>query len=358
MTTLKINFSYTSTLYNTVLCAGSVATGSLHASFKLQVVSFFLNFLNPNPTAINTDQYGSQKAEVITNLIHARLCNLKLNNLSSFCPCTALRPPRAHKFRTNLTEFWKPHDPGVEVSWRRMSGNPHRRRSQFRVWWINGAFVSFYGAVSIVSLIWEWMPGDRFLRRLWQRDWCATCKMFPKHLLHSPLFAFNPKRDENPRDVPCCDERDVADEGSINQKTKTKRVRTTFSEEQIQYLTQQFNIDSNPDGQELERIALRTGLTKRVTQARKLWHIMRYTTFLLDSMICAICSVLAVFRFGFKTRALVRKRATRTWRHRSHQYDLHQLTQTPLHTCRAHRHRRQTLCVTLSLIWRHSATWT
>ena len=109
------------------------------------------------------------------------------------------------------------------------------------------------------------MPGDRFLR-----DWCATCKMFPKLLLHLPLFVFNPKRDENPQDVPCCDECDVADEGSINQKTKTKRVRTTFSEEQIQYLTQQFNIDSNPDGQELERIALRTGLTKRVTQARKL----------------------------------------------------------------------------------------
>lgn len=60
----------------------------------------------------------------------------------------------------------------------------------------------------------------------------------------------------------------VADEGSVSQKTKTKRVRTTFSEEQIQFLTQQFNIDSNPDGQELERIAIRTGLSKRVTQVR------------------------------------------------------------------------------------------
>lgn len=50
------------------------------------------------------------------------------------------------------------------------------------------------------------------------------------------------------------------------QKTKTKRVRTTFTEEQLQVLQANFNLDSNPDGQDLERIAQITGLSKRVTQ--------------------------------------------------------------------------------------------
>ncbi|CAD5119908.1 DgyrCDS8488 [Dimorphilus gyrociliatus] len=49
-------------------------------------------------------------------------------------------------------------------------------------------------------------------------------------------------------------------------KTKSKRVRTTFSEEQLQVLQANFQLDSNPDGQDLERIALATGLSKRVTQ--------------------------------------------------------------------------------------------
>ena len=38
-------------------------------------------------------------------------------------------------------------------------------------------------------------------------------------------------------------------------KKKTKRMRTTFTEEQIQILQANFQIDSNPDGQDLERIA-------------------------------------------------------------------------------------------------------
>ncbi len=47
---------------------------------------------------------------------------------------------------------------------------------------------------------------------------------------------------------------------------KTKRIRTTFTEEQVEILQANFNLDSNPDGQDLERIARITGLTKRVTQ--------------------------------------------------------------------------------------------
>lgn len=52
----------------------------------------------------------------------------------------------------------------------------------------------------------------------------------------------------------------------LNMKSKTKRVRTTFTEEQVQVLQANFQLDSNPDGQDLERIAQITGLSKRVTQ--------------------------------------------------------------------------------------------
>lgn len=48
--------------------------------------------------------------------------------------------------------------------------------------------------------------------------------------------------------------------------SKTKRVRTTFTEEQLSVLQANFQLDSNPDGQDLERIAQVTGLSKRVTQ--------------------------------------------------------------------------------------------
>ena len=51
-----------------------------------------------------------------------------------------------------------------------------------------------------------------------------------------------------------------------NIQPKTKRVRTTFTEEQVSMLQANFNLDCNPDGQDLERIARMTGLTKRVTQ--------------------------------------------------------------------------------------------
>ena len=44
-------------------------------------------------------------------------------------------------------------------------------------------------------------------------------------------------------------------ETESHSKKKTKRMRTTFTEEQIQILQANFQIDSNPDGQDLERIA-------------------------------------------------------------------------------------------------------
>ncbi|ODN04751.1 LIM/homeobox protein Awh [Orchesella cincta] len=59
---------------------------------------------------------------------------------------------------------------------------------------------------------------------------------------------------------------DPDDNTRVRNKSKTKRVRTTFTDEQLQILQANFQIDSNPDGQDLERIAQITGLSKRVTQ--------------------------------------------------------------------------------------------
>ncbi|KAF6200796.1 hypothetical protein GE061_005242 [Apolygus lucorum] len=60
--------------------------------------------------------------------------------------------------------------------------------------------------------------------------------------------------------------REGGDSESYHNKSKAKRVRTTFTEEQLQVLQANFQLDSNPDGQDLERIAQITGLSKRVTQ--------------------------------------------------------------------------------------------
>lgn len=54
--------------------------------------------------------------------------------------------------------------------------------------------------------------------------------------------------------------------GEDGNKKKIKRVRTAFTEEQLEVLQTNFQIDCNPDGQDLERIAVNAGLSKRVTQ--------------------------------------------------------------------------------------------
>ncbi|RMZ94289.1 LIM homeobox Awh-like, partial [Brachionus plicatilis] len=59
---------------------------------------------------------------------------------------------------------------------------------------------------------------------------------------------------------------EAIDGDSSSKEAKNKRVRTTFTEEQLQVLQANFEVDSNPDGQDLERIAQITGLSKRVTQ--------------------------------------------------------------------------------------------
>jgi len=60
----------------------------------------------------------------------------------------------------------------------------------------------------------------------------------------------------------------IIDEDSmwLKQTSRNKRVRTSFSEEQVQVLQANFEIDANPDSAELERIASDVSLPKRVTQ--------------------------------------------------------------------------------------------
>ncbi|XP_037082223.1 LIM/homeobox protein Awh-like [Pollicipes pollicipes] len=63
-----------------------------------------------------------------------------------------------------------------------------------------------------------------------------------------------------------CTSNDESEDGKTGARHKSKRVRTTFTDEQLQILQANFELDSNPDGHDLERIAQVTGLTKRVIQ--------------------------------------------------------------------------------------------
>ena len=66
---------------------------------------------------------------------------------------------------------------------------------------------------------------------------------------------------------------EASTETSRNKNRKSKRNRTTFTDEQIHILQANFQIDCNPDGQDLERIADISGLSKRVVQVRKYFFV-------------------------------------------------------------------------------------
>ena len=80
-----------------------------------------------------------------------------------------------------------------------------------------------------------------------------------------------------------------AGENQRNKNRKSKRNRTTFTDEQIHILQANFQLDCNPDGQDLERIADISGLSKRVVQV-----VQNISKQKLD------CGVV---RFGSRTRA-------------------------------------------------------
>ncbi|XP_031569537.1 LIM/homeobox protein Awh-like [Actinia tenebrosa] len=94
------------------------------------------------------------------------------------------------------------------------------------------------------------------------KDDNVLCKL---HYLES-LDASPTERDYQEVFSPDMDSQDSPGSTGRSSRHKAKRVRTTFTEEQLQILQANFNIDSNPDGQDLERIAQLTGLSKRVTQ--------------------------------------------------------------------------------------------
>ncbi|VDP23169.1 unnamed protein product [Onchocerca flexuosa] len=90
---------------------------------------------------------------------------------------------------------------------------------------------------------------------------CFACDQCKRQLSTGEEFALQDSR------VLCKQHYMELIEGECGQqKSKTKRVRTTFAEEQLAVLQTHFQIDSNPDGADLERIATITGLSKRVTQ--------------------------------------------------------------------------------------------
>jgi len=78
-------------------------------------------------------------------------------------------------------------------------------------------------------------------------------------------------------------------EDGSGHKLKTKRVRTSFTEEQLRILHANFRVDSNPDGQDLERIAQQTGLSKRVTQVSTVDYLLSTVSFL--SQTCLLTSI-------------------------------------------------------------------
>ncbi|CAF1393319.1 unnamed protein product, partial [Didymodactylos carnosus] len=107
-------------------------------------------------------------------------------------------------------------------------------------------------------------------RNIQPSDWVRRAK---EHVYHLACFACNScKRQLSTGEefalidsaVLCKTHYCENSENDDSRHGKAKRVRTTFTEEQLQVLQSNFEVDSNPDGQDLERIAQITGKPKQV----------------------------------------------------------------------------------------------
>ncbi|GFS20777.1 LIM/homeobox protein Awh-like [Elysia marginata] len=94
---------------------------------------------------------------------------------------------------------------------------------------------------------------------------CFLCKICKRQLGSNERYHL-----VNGTDIYCTNHyRDLANGDNADGQhppVKAKRNRTSYTELQIKYLQERFTIDSNPDVNELEKIASRIGLKKRVVQ--------------------------------------------------------------------------------------------
>ena len=54
---------------------------------------------------------------------------------------------------------------------------------------------------------------------------------------------------------------------AASRPTRPKRIRTTFKYHELQLMKSYFELNHNPDNNDLKQLSLKTGLSKRVLQA-------------------------------------------------------------------------------------------
>ncbi|XP_022345453.2 LIM/homeobox protein Awh-like [Crassostrea virginica] len=115
-------------------------------------------------------------------------------------------------------------------------------------------------------------------RRIQATDWvrrardhvyhlaCFACDACQRQLSTGEEFALSGGQVLCLRHYKALVEGDTDKDSEPSSKPKAKRVRSSFTEEQLQILQANFRIESNPDSQELNRISLTAGVSRRVAQ--------------------------------------------------------------------------------------------
>lgn len=95
---------------------------------------------------------------------------------------------------------------------------------------------------------------------------CFACDSCQRQLSTGEEFALSGDQLLCLRHYTSLVEGDTDKDSELSSKPKAKRVRSSFTEEQLQILQANFRIESNPDSQELNRIAITAGVSRRVAQ--------------------------------------------------------------------------------------------